>query len=120
MLSFSWHEKESIYPIACLSTFLHFRMRQKVTGVVFDLKLEEESDFLHAVANLQSYKRDKKFNLRQKVTGLVFYLQLEEESDFYMLLQSYKLDKKFNLKFEENRSLFSSMTAKIDFKMLMK
>ena len=36
-----------------------------------------------------------------------------------MLLQ-YKLDKKFNLTFEENKSLLSSTTNKICFKMLMK
>ena len=38
---------------------------------------------------------------------------------FYMLWQ-YNLDKYFDLTFEENRSLLSSMTAKICFKMLMK
>ena len=38
---------------------------------------------------------------------------------FYMLLQ-YKSDKIFDLAFEENRSLLSSMTAKICLKMLMK
>ena len=36
------------------------------------------------------------------------------------MLWQYKLDKNFNLTFEENRSLLSSMTAKICFKMLMK
>ena len=39
--------------------------------------------------------------------------------DLYMLWQ-YKLDKNFDLTFEENRSLISSMTAKIWLKMLMK
>ena len=36
------------------------------------------------------------------------------------MLWQYNLDKYFDLTFEENRSLLSSMTAKICFKMLMK
>ena len=44
----------------------------------------------------------------------------EKKNQIFYMLWQYKLDKNFDLTFEENRSLLSSMTAKICFKMLMK
>ena len=55
--------------------------------------------------------------------SIYFHLQWEEESDFLHAVAAvwqYKLDKNFDLTFEENRSLLSSMAAKICLKMLMK
>ena len=44
----------------------------------------------------------------------------EKQNQIFYMLWQYKLDKNFNLTFDENRSLLSSMAAKICFKMLMK
>ena len=44
----------------------------------------------------------------------------EKKNKIFYKLWQYKLDKKIGLTFEENRSLLSSMTADICFKMLMK
>ena len=44
----------------------------------------------------------------------------EKKNQIFGMLWQYKLDKIFFLSFKKNRSLLSSMTAKICFKILMK
>ena len=58
-------------------------------------------------------------SLEDETKSSLFLISNKEKNwIFYMLLQ-YKLIKNLNLTFEENRSLLSSMTAKMCFKMLM-
>ena len=74
-----------------------------------------EKESIHPIAlspNISSLENETK-------SPSIFICNEKKNQIFYMLWQ-YKLDKNFNLTFEENRSLLSSMTAKICLKMLMK
>ena len=74
-----------------------------------------EKESIHLIdlsPNISSLENETK-------SPMILICNKKKNQIFYMLWQ-YKLDKNFNLTFEENRSLLSSMTAKICFKMLMK
>ena len=57
-------------------------------------------------------------HLRMRPKVYCFWSAIKRNQIFYMLFQ-YKLGNNFNLTFEENRTLLSSMNAKICFKMLL-
>ena len=74
-----------------------------------------EKESIHPIAlspNISSLENETK-------SPSIFICNEKKNQIFYMLWQ-YKLDKNLDLTFEENRSLLSSMTAKICFKILMK
>ena len=97
-----------------------WRSKQRIQDFIHWYRLQghmksHEKESIHLIAlspNISSLENETK-------SPSIFICNEKKNQIFYMLWQ-YKLDKNLDLTFEENRSLLSSMTAKICFKMLMK